>query len=112
MKVLIIGNGAREHALAWRAAKSPLADNVFIAPGNPGTAHEDKMENVAIGVDDIQGLVSFAKKEGIGLTIVGPEAPLVAGVVDAFEKAINDSQILMFSGKAPQHSNGSLRSIY
>ena len=86
MKVLIIGNGGREHALAWRAAKSPLADKVFVAPGNPGTAHEDKMENVAIGVDDIQGLVSFAKKEGIGLTIVGPEAPLVAGVVDAFEK--------------------------
>lgn len=86
MKVLIIGNGGREHALAWRAAKSPLADKVFVAPGNPGTAHEDKMENVAISVDDIQGLVSFAKKEGIGLTIVGPEAPLVAGVVDAFEK--------------------------
>ena len=85
MKVLIIGNGGREHALAWRAAESPLADKVFVAPGNPGTAHEDKMENVAISVDDIQGLVSFAKKEGIGLTIVGPEAPLVDGVVDAFD---------------------------
>ena len=86
MKVLVIGNGGREHALAWRAAKSPLADKVFVAPGNPGTAKEDKMENVNICVSDIQGLVDFAKKEQIGLTIVGPEAPLVDGVVDAFEK--------------------------
>ena len=86
MKVLVIGNGGREHALAWRAAKSPLADKVFVAPGNPGTAKEDKMENVNISVSDIQGLVDFAKKEQIGLTIVGPEAPLVDGVVDAFEK--------------------------
>ena len=86
MKVLVIGNGGREHALAWRAAKSPLADKVFVAPGNPGTAKEDKMENVNISVSDIQGLVDFAIKEQIGLTIVGPEAPLVDGVVDAFEK--------------------------
>ena len=86
MNVLVIGNGGREHALAWRAAKSPLADKVFVAPGNPGTAKEDKMENVNICVSDIQGLVDFAKKEQIGLTIVGPEAPLVDGVVDAFEK--------------------------
>ncbi len=86
MKVLVIGNGGREHALAWRAAKSSLADKVFVAPGNPGTAKEDKMENVNISVSDIQGLVDFAKKEQIGLTIVGPEAPLVDGVVDAFEK--------------------------
>lgn len=86
MKVLVIGNGGREHALAWRAAKSPLADKVFVAPGNPGTAKEDKMENVNICVSDIQSLVDFAKKEQIGLTIVGPEAPLVDGVVDAFEK--------------------------
>lgn len=87
MKVLVIGNGGREHALAWRAAQSPLADKVFVAPGNPGTASEDKMENVNIGVDNIQGLVDFAKQENIDLTIVGPEAPLVAGVVDAFEQA-------------------------
>ena len=86
MKVLIIGNGGREHALAWRAAKSPLAEKVFVAPGNPGTAAEDKMENVNIAVNDIKGLVEFAKKENIGLTIVGPEAPLVEGVVDEFEK--------------------------
>lgn len=86
MKVLIIGNGGREHALAWRASKSPLADKVYVAPGNPGTAAEDKMENVNIAVNDIKGLVEFAKKENIGLTIVGPEAPLVEGVVDEFEK--------------------------
>ncbi|MGN0915670.1 MAG: phosphoribosylamine--glycine ligase [Succinivibrio sp.] len=86
MKVLIIGNGGREHALAFTAAKSPLAEKVFVAPGNPGTAAEDKMTNVNIGVDDIKGLVDFAKKEQIDLTIVGPEAPLVAGVTDAFEK--------------------------
>ena len=86
MKVLVIGNGGREHALAWRAAKSPLADKVFVAPGNPGTAKEDKMENVNISVSDIQGLVDFAKKEQIGLTIVGPEAPLVDGVVKKKEK--------------------------
>ena len=86
MKVLIIGNGGREHALAYRAALSPLAQKVFVAPGNPGTASEPKMENVNIGVDDIEGLVAFAKKEAIDLTIVGPEAPLVAGVTDAFEK--------------------------
>ncbi|WP_281072078.1 phosphoribosylamine--glycine ligase [Succinivibrio dextrinosolvens] len=86
MKVLIIGNGGREHALAWRAAKSPLAEKVYVAPGNPGTASEDKMENVNIAVNDIKGLVEFAKKENIGLTIVGPEAPLVEGVVDEFEK--------------------------
>lgn len=86
MKVLIIGNGGREHALAYRASLSPLAQKVFVAPGNPGTASEPKMENVNIGVDDIEGLVAFAKKEAIDLTIVGPEAPLVAGVTDAFEK--------------------------
>ena len=86
MKVLVIGNGGREHALAWQAARSPLADKVFVAPGNPGTAREAKIENVAINVDDIKGLVDFAKKEQIDLTIVGPEAPLVAGVVDAFKE--------------------------
>lgn len=87
MRVLVIGNGGREHALAWRAAQSPLADIVYVAPGNPGTKNEHKIENVNISVDDIQGLVDFAKKASIDLTIVGPEAPLVAGVVDAFKQA-------------------------
>lgn len=87
MKVLIIGNGGREHALAWKAAQSPLADKVFVAPGNAGTALEPALQNVDIGVMDIPALVAFAQSEQIDLTIVGPEAPLVAGVVDAFQAA-------------------------
>jgi phosphoribosylamine--glycine ligase len=87
MKVLIIGGGGREHALAWKAAQSKQVDRVFVAPGNAGTALEPKLENVAIEVTDIQGLVDFAKDNQIGLTIVGPEVPLVLGVVDAFNLA-------------------------
>lgn len=86
MKVLIIGNGGREHALAWKTAESNDVSQVFVAPGNAGTATESKVENVNIGVTDIDALVAFAKSESIDLTIVGPEAPLVIGVVDAFEK--------------------------
>ncbi|NVK75267.1 phosphoribosylamine--glycine ligase [Marinomonas sp. CT5] len=86
MKVLIIGNGGREHALAWKTAESDQVEKVFVAPGNAGTATESKVENVNIGVTDIADLVAFAKQESIDLTIVGPEAPLVIGVVDAFEK--------------------------
>jgi len=87
MNVLIIGGGGREHALAWKVAQSERVAKVYVAPGNAGTATEPAMENVAIGVDDIEGLVDFARRGGIGLTIVGPEAPLVAGVVDAFRTA-------------------------
>lgn len=87
MKVLIIGNGGREHALAWKAAQSQLVSEVFVAPGNPGTASEDKIKNVNIGVTDVDALVSFAKENNVDLTIVGPEAPLVIGVVDAFQAA-------------------------
>lgn len=84
MKVLIIGNGGREHALAWKAKQSPMVTRVFVAPGNAGTAHEGSIENVAIEATDIPALLAFAKAQQIGLTIVGPEAPLVKGVVDAF----------------------------
>jgi phosphoribosylamine--glycine ligase (EC 6.3.4.13) len=84
MNILIIGNGGREHALAWKAAQSPLATKVFVAPGNAGTALEATLENVAIDVTDIPALVAFAKQNSIDLTIVGPEAPLVLGIVDAF----------------------------
>ena len=84
MKVLIIGNGGREHALAWKAKQSPMVTRVFVAPGNAGTAHEGSIENVAIEATDIPALLDFAKAQQIGLTIVGPEAPLVKGVVDAF----------------------------
>ncbi|HCU0431909.1 TPA: phosphoribosylamine--glycine ligase [Serratia marcescens] len=87
MNILIIGNGGREHALAWKAAQSPLADKVYVAPGNAGTALEANLENVAIATTDIPALVAFAQSHDIGLTIVGPEAPLVIGVVDAFQAA-------------------------
>ena len=85
MKVLIVGGGGREHALAWKAAQSKLVHQVFIAPGNAGTALEDGMENIAIGAEDIDGLLEFASANQVDLTIVGPEAPLVAGIVDRFE---------------------------
>ena len=87
MNILIIGNGGREHALAWKAAQSPLADKVYVAPGNAGTALESNLENVAISATDIPALLAFAQSHDIGLTIVGPEAPLVIGVVDAFQAA-------------------------
>ena len=87
MKVLIIGSGGREHALAWKAAQSPGIEQIFVAPGNAGTAREPKLENVAIAVDNIAALVEFARANAIGLTIVGPEVPLVLGVVDAFTAA-------------------------
>jgi len=85
MNILVIGSGGREHALAWKAAQSSQVSKVFVAPGNAGTSTEAKLENVAISVGDLDGLVAFAKKEDIALTIVGPEQPLVDGVVDAFQ---------------------------
>ncbi|WGE33104.1 phosphoribosylamine--glycine ligase [Actinobacillus genomosp. 1] len=84
MNILIIGNGGREHALAWKVRQSPLVKKVFVAPGNAGTALEEGVENVAIAATDLPALVNFAKENQVGLTIVGPEAPLVIGVVDAF----------------------------
>ncbi len=87
MKVLIIGSGGREHALAWKVVQSPDVEQVFVAPGNAGTAREPGLENVAIGLEDIDALLAFAKDNDIGLTIVGPEAPLVIGLVDAFNDA-------------------------
>ncbi|MFZ9036952.1 MAG: phosphoribosylamine--glycine ligase [Gammaproteobacteria bacterium] len=87
MKLLIVGGGGREHALAWKAAQSPLVTRVYVAPGNAGTELEDGIENVAIGAEDIDALLEFAATSEIGLTIVGPEAPLVAGIVDRFEAA-------------------------
>lgn len=85
MNVLVIGGGGREHALAWKAAQSANVAKVFVAPGNAGTATEPKLENIAISVSDIPALVAFAQKENVALTIVGPEQPLVEGVVDAFQ---------------------------
>ncbi|MDH5179387.1 MAG: phosphoribosylamine--glycine ligase [Gammaproteobacteria bacterium] len=86
-KVLVIGGGGREHALAWKVAQSPQVDKVYVAPGNAGTAREPGMENVAVNADDVAGLLAFARDNAVDLTIVGPEAPLVLGVVDEFQKA-------------------------
>ena len=85
MKVLIIGNGGREHALAWKCAQSTDVDEVLVAPGNAGTARENKVHNVPVSSDDIEALAKLAQDQNIDLTIVGPEAPLVAGIVDHFE---------------------------
>ncbi|ATC95813.1 phosphoribosylamine--glycine ligase [Pseudoalteromonas tunicata] len=87
MNVLVIGSGGREHALAWKAAQSAKVTKVFVAPGNAGTALEPKLENVAIAVEDLDGLLTFAKQNAVALTIVGPEVPLVLGVVDKFRAA-------------------------
>ena len=87
MKVLVVGSGGREHALAWQAKQSANVEKVFVAPGNAGTAQEPGIENIAISVSDIDGLVNFAKEQGVGLTIAGPEDPLVNGIVDKFSSA-------------------------
>jgi len=85
MQVLVVGGGGREHALAWKAAQSKLVDQVYVAPGNAGTAIESGIENIDIDAEDIEALLEFASAQHIELTIVGPEAPLVAGIVDRFE---------------------------
>jgi phosphoribosylamine---glycine ligase len=87
MKILIIGSGGREHALAWKCAQSTQVNEVLVAPGNAGTAAEEGVRNVDVGPEDIDSLIELARTENIGLTIVGPEAPLAAGLVDAFEQA-------------------------
>jgi len=87
MKVLVIGSGGREHAMAWKCAQSAAVSAVFVAPGNAGTAREPGVSNVAIAADDSDALLAFAEREKIDLTIVGPEAPLVAGLVDRFVDA-------------------------
>jgi phosphoribosylamine--glycine ligase len=87
MKILIVGGGGREHALAWKCAQSARVEQVFVAPGNAGTALEPKVRNVSIAADDIEGLLEFAVREDIGLTVIGPEGPLVAGIVDRFAAA-------------------------
>lgn len=85
MKILVIGSGGREHALAWKAAQNPEVTEVFVAPGNAGTAREPKLRNVPLSVSNFDGLASFAKENAVALTIVGPEAPLVEGIVDYFQ---------------------------
>ncbi len=85
MKILVIGSGGREHALVWKLSQSPLVTKVYCAPGNAGTGLD--AENVAIPAEDISRLLHFAKEKQIDLTVVGPEAPLVAGLCDEFRKA-------------------------
>jgi len=87
MKVLVIGSGGREHALAWKLGQSSQVDEVIVAPGNAGTAHEHGVRNADVAMDDLDGLLQLAKREKIGLTVVGPEVPLVSGVVDRFRAA-------------------------
>ena len=87
MKVLIVGSGGREHALAWKVKQSSKVSHIFVAPGNAGTALESGMENVALAVENIAGLLEFAKQNAVELTIIGPEVPLVLGIVDKFQAA-------------------------
>jgi len=87
MKILIVGSGGREHALAWKIAQSPLVQAVLVAPGNAGTAGEAKTSNLAIETHDIEGLLAAATEHDVAFTVVGPEAPLVAGIVDRFTRA-------------------------
>ncbi|KRG71593.1 phosphoribosylamine--glycine ligase [Pseudoxanthomonas dokdonensis] len=87
MKILVIGSGGREHALAWKLAQSPRVSEVLVAPGNAGTAREDKCRNVEVAATDIDALLALVQREAVDLTVVGPEAPLVAGVVDRFRGA-------------------------
>ena len=96
MKVLIVGSGGREHALAWKCAQSPQVDDVLVAPGNAGTYLEPGVRNVPVAAEDIEGLVALAQAEGVALTIVGPEVPLVAGIVDRF----NDAGLACFGPNA------------
>lgn len=87
MKILVVGSGGREHALAWKLAQSPRVSEVLVAPGNAGTAREPKMRNLAIAAEDLDALVSYAQEQAIDLTVVGPEAPLSKGIVDRFRTA-------------------------
>jgi len=86
MKVLVIGSGGREHALTWKLSQSELCTKIYVAPGNAGTEEEPKTENIDLRAEDLEGLLSFAKSHEIDLTIVGPEAPLVSGLIDLFEE--------------------------
>ena len=85
MNILVIGSGGREHALAWKAAQSPGVDKVYVAPGNAGTGKEPKLKNVTIDTMNFSALADFAESNNVGLTIVGPETPLVEGIVDYFQ---------------------------
>lgn len=107
MRVLVVGNGGREHALAWKISQSPRIKRLWVAPGNAGTALE--AENVAIAADDIAGLVAFAKKESVDLVVVGPEVPLTLGLVDAL--ASEDSAFGPNSSLATRRKQSLLQAV-
>ena len=86
MKVMVVGGGGREHALAWKLAQSPKVESILAAPGNPGIAELPKCECVALNLDDLEKVADFAEDNGIELTVVGPEATLVAGIADVFKR--------------------------
>ena len=124
MKILIVGGGGREHALDWKCAKPSYVKEVLCAPGNAGTAREDKVINVAIASEDIESLASFAEEENIGLTIVGPEAPLVSGIVNTFNarglkcfgptkeaSVLEGSKVLLRASYIDMNSTGKYRSF-
>ena len=98
MNVLMIGGGGREHALAWKLAQSSDVQTVFVAPGNAGTATEPKLENISVDANDFSALANFAKANNCELTVVGPEAPLVNGIVDFFEGC------LLYTSPSPRDS--------
>ena len=86
MRILLIGGGGREHALAWKLVQSPKVEKLFAAPGNPGMALLQKCECINLNVDDLEGVADYAEEQSIDLTVVGPEAPLVAGLADVFKR--------------------------
>ena len=86
MRILLIGGGGREHALAWKLAQSPKVEKLYAAPGNPGIALLNKCECINLNVDDLEGVADYAEEKSIDLTVVGPEAPLVAGLADVFKR--------------------------
>ena len=116
MKVMVVGNGGREHAIAWKLAQSANVHAVCVAPGNGGTGRTPKMSNVDISATDIPALIAYARDNGVDLTVIGPEAPLVAGIVDSFEAAglrcfgpnraasqLEGSKAFTKLSRAPQH---------
>jgi len=105
VKVLIIGGGGREHALAWKLAQSPKVTEVLCAPGNAGTATEQKTHNVALGVTDFPALIDLARKERVALTIVGPEVPLVAGTTPSFKLARSGATVQTVTSNTPVRSS-------
>ena len=102
MKVLVVGSGGREHALAWKFAQSERVETVFVAPGNAGSALEQGIKNIEIGSTDVEGLVKFAGREGVGITVIGPEGPLDMGIVDRFREAGLHCLCLLYTSPSPR----------